>query len=523
MERALQPLGRAAVPALLGAAMLPLGLGLALGLGWGAWPLLVELGLVGAGLGALLGAGVTRLRRRATPSVALALPLLAAAAGVTSNALAPSGPAVILIVVDCLRADRLDDDRLPRMSALAAESYTFTEAIAQSSWTRSSVPSLLSGLMPTQHRLYRIRPRPDRLPDEVRLLSQDLQASGYLTAGFIEQAQLDPAFGFDRGFDRYGASDGFARKLTQRFLLWNQLTRRLPRFAHLHLLDAHGPYTTGRRLRAPDLPPSDLPTQPAGAWRKTTKDIRRGRIEPSADDWARFSGLYDGELRMLDRRLGETLDRLEADGTLDAAWLVFTADHGEAFGEHGRGEHMGPPYEEVLRVPLFIRPPGGLPAARVIEAPVQHVDVLPTLLGALSLPARPGLAGRDLRPLFSGGAVPPVPLIAEEWAAKKHRVSLRWGDWKLIFQGDEAQLYDLSRDPREQVDLAAEAPERRAALESMLATWFEAAASGQALADVDWEAAAAAGRRWRGAEARSIDAEVSPDILEQLEAMGYVE
>ena len=118
--------------------------------------------------------------------------------------LAPAGPAVMIVVIDCLRADRLNEQTSPRLMEFAQTSHRFTQAQAHSTWTRSSVPSLLSSLLPIEHRLYSLRPVPDRLADSVRLVSQDFEAADWRTALFAHQPQLSKAFGYGRGFHRHG-------------------------------------------------------------------------------------------------------------------------------------------------------------------------------------------------------------------------------------------------------------------------------------------------------------------------------
>lgn len=484
-------------------------------------PALAAVGGVASFFGALGAAAIGRWRGRPVRLGALGVAAAAAIAGGAWIAWAPSAPAVIVLVVDCLRADRYTPGRMPRVARRLADGVLFTQARSQSSWTRSAMPSLLSGRYPAEHGLYRTRP-PDRIRDEVPMLAERFRDAGWLTAAFAEQAQLDRAFGYGRGFGRYGWRDGKAPRLNPRFLAWNTVFRSTPRFVLLHYIDVHGPYRPGRAFLPPGLPASSLATAPSAKWRATIKAIRSGEIVPTPDDWAHLAGLYDGEVRQLDARLGPMLDRLHADGTLDAAWLVFTADHGERFGEHGDIEHMGAPDETVLAVPLVIRPPGG-GSARAVTEVVQHVDVAPTLLAAAGLGPDPDLPGRDLGPAIAGGALPAAPSFAEEWYGRVHRVAVREGDWKLI-RDPSPRLYDLAADPLETTDLAAARPEVVARLEGLLAGYFGAAEAGRPIAGVDWAAAAASGAVWTAKDAASgASATPSAETMEALEALGYLE
>jgi arylsulfatase A-like enzyme len=385
------------------------------------------------------------------------------------------------------------------------------------------MPSLLSGRYPAEHGLYRTNP-PDRLPDDLALVSERFAAAGWMTAAFVQQPQLDPAFGFDRGWSRYGNDDGPAPAVNEKVLAWNRLFRSVPRLVFVHYLDAHGPYTPAPRFRPADLPPTTLALRPFEKWRATLDAIERGTLVPTAEDWAHLRGLYDGELRQLDVRLGALFRALDEDGTLDAGWVVLTADHGERFGERGAGAHMGPPDETVIAVPLLVRPPGGT-EARAVDTVVQHVDVVPTLLAAAGLPGDPRLPGRDLGPALRGEALPDRPSFAEEWAADTHHATVREGAWKL-WRGATPALYDLATDPGEARDLSAERPDVVARLDGLLAAYFASANGGSSPVDwakVDWAAAVRSGARWTpGARADGPAATTSEETLRALEALGYV-
>jgi arylsulfatase A-like enzyme len=471
-------------------------------------------------VGALLALPVARLRKRPLPWRALAVSAGLAGLGAAYLRLAPPAPAVVLMVVDCLRADRFTPSHMPKFFALTDSAVRFARARSQSSWTRSAMPSLLSGRYPTEHGLYRMDP-PDRIRSDVTLLAERFRDAGWLTGAFVEQAQLDAAFGYDRGFGRYGWRDGLATRVNERWLRWNALFRTVPRFVLVHYIDVHGPYAPKGKFKPKDLPPTQLATR-GSKWRETIRAVRSGRVTPSASDWAHLGALYDGEVRQVDARIGSALARLRADGTLDASWFVFTADHGERFGEHGDIEHVGPPDETVIAVPLLLRPPGGAERRTVLDV-VQHVDVAPTLIAALGLPADPALPGRDLGPALRGEPLPPAPSFAEEYAGRRHFASVREGDWKLVRE-DRSHLYDLATDPLETRDVAAEHPDVAARLEGLLAAYFAAAVAKTPIAAVDWAAAAASGAVWTpGGLPEGERAAPSTETMRALEALGYLD
>ena len=114
---------------------------------------------------------------------------------------------------------------------------------------------------------------------------------------------------------------------------------------------------------------------------------------------------YDGEVAAADAALAPLLDPLLSAGRASDTLVVLTSDHGESLGEHGEATHGIFAYEATLRVPLILYAPGSL-APRVVDAPVRHVDILPTILDALGVPTPPGLRGSSLISLARGTARP---------------------------------------------------------------------------------------------------------------------
>jgi arylsulfatase A-like enzyme len=208
--------------------------------------------------------------------------------------------------------------------------------------------------------------------------------------------------------------------------------------------------------------------------------------------------LYDGEVRAWDAALGRLVAALRDLDVLDTTVVVMTADHGEAFQEHGRLKHGGDLYEELLRVPLVVAGPGIASGRRQDQA--QGIDVFPTVAGLLGFAPPPGLPGRDLlrtgeaRPAISETRYGPGPD-----GGATPLVSLRQPPWKLIHApaAGRFELYDLARDPGERDDRFGAAPEG-ARLAALLAGW-QAAAAPPSVAGQD------------------------PALRERLRALGYVQ
>ncbi len=404
----------------------------------------------------------------------------------------PTAPSVVLVTFDTTRADRLGvygygKPTSPHLDRLAASSVVYTRAYSVSSWTLPSHASLMTGLharshgadyagdgalsladaVPGQdHEALRVHP----LASAVPTLAERLSDAGYDTAGVVAGPWLKRTFGLDRGFAHYDDANIPTRQgrraddVTTAALAWlaarpvdaaGAPTR--PFFLFLNYFDPHGPYADpeGRAL-------GFLPD--------------RGSLAPEgtpAWNLQHINAYYDGEIAYADHHFGRLLAWLRERGWTDHTWIAVTADHGELFGEHGRLGHAQALYEPEIRIPLIVRPPGGVAASRREPTPISLVDVAPLLLDGLGLTPLAGAQGTP-RPAADR------PIHATLHDAYPDRLEEDWKAW--IAEGYKLQwnaagdhrLFDLSRDPREEEDLAARQPERVAELSRALER-FEAA------------------------------------------------
>jgi len=165
------------------------------------------------------------------------------------------------------------------------------------------------------------------------------------------------------------------------------------------------------------------------------------------------------------------LDRLDQLGLARDTLVVFTSDHGEAFGEHGQFQHDDL-YAGTLHVPLVLRWPGRLPAGLRIGSRVRLIDVMPTILELLGVPAPPSLQGQSLTPLLHDAFVSPAAEGAvSEYSDARLYESLRRGGLSYIVDGPEERLFDLVRDPAERQNVLATRPEEAAAMRAALERW----------------------------------------------------
>jgi arylsulfatase A-like enzyme len=357
------------------------------------------------------------------------------------------------------------------------------DARAQSSWTKPGVASVLTGLHPSQHGA---QLRAERIPESVELLSERLAAAGYQTALFTTNTNIIERFGFDQGWEEFhylsrGLGKGkrehySSSEINAEVFAW--LERRdaaRPFFLFVHTLDPHDPYRPAEEFRRRLAPEVDI---------ESACCARSNVLDELTPETARVHArdaalLYDAEIAENDAALGALVDELERRGLGGATALLVTSDHGEEFYEHGGWKHGFTLYEEMLRVPLVLRLPGGARAGTVVESAVDQIDVVPTLLEVAGLPAAPGLPGRSLlatldagagdaaaRPSFARLERPGLELVAA--AAGGYKLVRQSGAWTPPRGRAPEELFDLARDPGERDDLIRLRTPRRRWLEGLL-------------------------------------------------------
>ena len=423
------------------------------------------------------------------------------------TAAAPSAsgrPNLVLFVADAVRADFLSAyghplPTSPRFDAFAREARLFADATAQSSWTRPSVASLLTGLGVDAHGIFGVR---NTLVPGVTTLPEALGAAGYATGAFVANDVVSPTLGYAQGFEAWKA---FPRRpsaeVVAAALAWMR-ERPGPFFVYIHTLGAHRPYLPRPEHWRPFQPDPMPPRRDVNAL------VLQPRLAP--EDLALVRSAYAGEVHESDAAFGDLLDGLQAQGARDRTAVAFTADHGEGFDEHGDRGHGVRLYQETAHVPLALRVPGTRAGSR-IAAPVQHADLFPTFLSLAGLPRPPEIAGRDLSGL-AAAADPDRMLISRVTYAGADKVAVRWGALKLIANeepdtapSDRFELYDLARDPGETDDLSERRPETVEYL------WMESRV----------RRATEEAVRLRLGGGRQV--ELSPADREALRALGYVE
>ena len=357
---------------------------------------------------------------------------------------------VILISLDTLRPDHLgcygySKPTSPNLDAFCEESVVYEQVIAQAPSTLPSHASMFTSLLPHHHGAS--WEAKTRLPEGVLTLAEVLESAGYATAALAGGGQMDSVFGLDQGFDLYEnpGSEDF-RATVERGIEWIDQTPDRPFFLFLHSYEVHHPY---------DPEPADLEVMnegysgplPDAIDIELLRQINRKEITIDEADLAHIIATYNAEIRSADAGFGLLVQALKDRDLYDSSLIIFTSDHGEEFGEHGAvGWHSHTLYDELLRVPLIIRFPGGELSGEVVRSQVRLMDVAPTVTTTVGLDPVAAFDGIDLGQVAR--AEMPVETIAisrRDKGSRQDLTSIRTERWKLI----PPAMFDLERDPGE--------------------------------------------------------------------------
>jgi arylsulfatase A-like enzyme len=353
-------------------------------------------------------------------------------------------------------------------------------------------------------------------------LAELMRGHGFETAAFVQNDNGGAPAGLQQGYGMLldGETLGGAPQNVygDRVLAWLTANRDRNVFLYLHLIDPHGRYDPA--------PPFDRWYRELGPGRTPVgaEGLAFGwKLDPpwlAGPPTAEGRGLlYDGEIRQNDHYFERLLTHLEREGILDDTLVIVLADHGEHLGEHGLWQHHPPGFIQVLRVPLLMVYPAALPAGRRVAAPVELVDVAPTILELAGIDAAPlRFHGESLLPLVHGDGSPAGQRIAVSEEVVRYRDRddpAVWGSvffdgWHLLTWPDDGEVhaYHYVQDPEETHARVLRADDRvaREALTLLrelkttnLGTW--SALGGRA----------------------SDDVHVAPEAEERLRALGYVD
>lgn len=436
---------------------------------------------------------------------------------------------VILLTIDCLRADHLGCLGYPRnispnLDEFAKKGVRFDLAFSNGSGTPQSFTSILTSTYPLMYGGYK-----GPLSKERITIAETLKKHDYSTAAFHSNPHLSSYFNYDRGFDlfedflngRSNEATSTVAKIRARAQIkagakkvLNKLVEKFPDVREA--LEFYRNMETVFKWISGDMPykRADFITGKALSWLKNNQDgfflwlhfmdthhlyVPPADFLPKAMNWwtvfkvnytfivrARTPGsiskkelmelinLYDGEIRYVDHNLGLFLDKLQEMGIwLDNTYFIVTADHGEEFMEHGGLSHGGKLYDELIHVPLIICGPE-IKENTVVKDPVSLLDLSPTIIDLLDIQEMPkSFMGSSLFPILKGQqGRRPIGVISEGLGRKGRLLSYRTNEWKYILaiheEGMQNELYNVRTDPKEMQGLSEKEKSRCAEFKSKL-------------------------------------------------------
>jgi len=419
-------------------------------------------------------------------------------------------PNVVLIVLDTARADRFsylgcDRATTPYIDTLASEGAVYTQAFATTFWTLPTHASIFTGLYPSQAGA---TSETLQLPDSNITIAEMLQQHGYNTISFSCNAWISKERGFAKGFDAFGEmwrptiqtikAGDFATPetvATDKITAWLSSTgKQKPFFLFANLNSAHLPYDPpkpflDRFLRHDyDTPDIDRIIEINGIWRHLT-----GNMKLSDTDFDIMNDLYDGVVAVGDYCVEKIIESLKRLDLLDDTLVIIMSDHGENLGEHGMIDHMFCMHDTTLHIPLILRYPGRFASGSRNDDLVSQIDIAPTILEVCNIPAGSTLLDpeqmslasqdREIRKfVFAENERPVSGLKLVKRMDPDYDTSeidcqmrvIRTRQDKLIWSVDvDKELYNMSADPGELINIAADDPARVKKLHKILKVWMQ--------------------------------------------------
>lgn len=365
--------------------------------------------------------------------------------------LVPSDAVVIYFSADSVRADLFDRDapeakRFPEITRLRDESVWFSKARAPGAQTVYTLSAVFAGTYFSQQ--YWTSKKAENVAslwpweDKTIRFPALLQRKGVTTVNFCQAEWGQGIYGLVRGFTedvwvkpKPGSKWSTGQMVTDAIVARLKAHKGGPLFIFTHNLDPHAPY--------------DL----------------AAKSGPHRERWLT-------EVELVDKQLGQIRAALVETGLDAKAVIVFGADHGEGWGEHGTSFHGQNLYDEQVRVPLMIRVPGVAP--REVDTPVSLIDLGPTLLDLMGAATPAQFMGESLVP-FLRGQTPELtrPIVAEG----RMKQSMLLGDGFKVLRDQRSgslEIYDLNQDPGEldnlYDDLGADGKARMAVLKAFFET-----------------------------------------------------
>ncbi|MFT7670241.1 MAG: arylsulfatase A-like enzyme [Planctomycetota bacterium] len=420
-------------------------------------------------------------------------------------------PNIILVTVDTLRADHMSAygyyrETSPNLERLASKGVLFESAYSTMGTTLPAHLSIMTGLYPHQHGYVANHGAMSggfQSGAGRRAIAEFLSKDGYRTAAFVSGPTVAKITGLNAGFDEWDQHEFVALKsmastsrpsseTVEKAINWLENAPSEPFFLWVHFWDPHEPnipeepyaahfqsdaaqelLIDERKIQpevlAENFDEEELARLFSPAWGRNGGEIELPTIDREAI--RQLLNRYDADVLATDAALGRLMDSLSDRSFFDDSLFIFTSDHGQALGQHDWLEH-GRIQGENVHVPLVMYFPGD-----VIEQPmrvsdvVSSVDIFPTIMARLDTVSAAELldqaSGEDL---FSGEylrrfAYSQRSVRERDWEpGADEKDGLKFGlttsRWKYYHRPEGTdELYDLSVDPGELIDVAQDHPD----------------------------------------------------------------
>ncbi len=386
---------------------------------------------------------------------------------------------VLFILVDTLRSDRLgsygyERDTSPVFDRLAQRGVRFGRNLAQSSWTKCSMASLWTGLYPARAGVTRFD---DLLSSQAQMPAEIMNEAGFETVGLFRNGWVEGYFGFDQGFDAY-----------------------------LRPIGSPAPPSVRRENPTVQNRSTDVSVIPSALEFARVYDDDRWFLyvhlmdlheylydEDSAKFGTAYSDIYDNSILRVNLVVKDLLDQMRRAGHLENTLVAIASDHGEAFSERGFEGHARKVFRETTEVPFILSFPFRLESEVVLTQRTRNVDVWPTLLDLLGLPAMPDTDGRSRVPDILAAARGEEPAgrpdetaiahLDQSWGqrdkAPSATVAVARGDLRYVMISEKGasrggeQLFDASSDAAELRNVIAARPEDAQQMRQEVARYLE--------------------------------------------------
>lgn len=373
----------------------------------------------------------------------------------------------ILITVDCLRADKFEqaasDNLIDSMAQLADTGLVFENAFTVANATDPSLTSFMTAADPRTHGVVENGWGLDR---DVPVLSERLSKAKTSTFGVVSVDHLSHEHSkLGRGFDSYRTGKDYDTLYPFLSRIYN--TKAFNRFFNFIKDVGVGDYKVKTLLR--DLGIIQLHCRSGSA---VTDDAiaELDRVDSPFFGWVHYFdmheprnfdrdqvpnlGEYTASMVKTDEYVSRLLSALEERGLREETLLILTGDHGENLGDHGYTGHGRTLYDEEIHVPLVFSHPSIEP--RRIQSQVRTIDIAPTILDVFEVDHPDAFKGKSLQPAITGEALDDRDVFTIAYPEFSEAVALRSDGWKLIRDGEDHELYDLSSDPDERTDLSGQ-------------------------------------------------------------------